>query len=138
MTAPATRPRRRARILAAALAVALTGGLLGACTAPNPYIPQAVLNVPGSYTANLWDPVIGGASATVLLCLDTPSAVELEVPGGGSIKLEWAGATYGGNNGGGPFTGYTTPVIQPGCGILNFGVDCCHVDHYLTVTATKV
>jgi len=33
---------------------------------------------------------------------------------------------------------FTAPVLQPGCGMLTFGVDCCHVDHYLAIQATKV
>ena len=45
--------------------------------------------------------------------------------------------TYTAVAGGDPVT-MTTPVLQPGCGQLTFGVDCCHVDHYLAIKATKV
>ena len=131
---------RTSRLLAAAIAL-LVSGLLAGCTT-NP--PQAVLNVPGNYVADLWATPQGldATKATVVMCLDEASAVFLETGDGsegfvGSIKLDWAGVTYEAAAGGDPVT-MTTPVLQPGCGQLTFGVDCCHVDHYLAIKATKV
>ncbi len=130
------RPSARGFAAFAAAAV-IVFGLLAGCVST----PRAVLNVPGSYTADLWDPVAGGSSASVAMCLDEVSAVHLSEPstgpGIGSIKLEWSGVEYSAIDGGNPVT-LTTPVLQPGCGLLTFGVDCCHVDHYLTIIATKV
>ena len=108
--------------------------------------PRAVLNVPGTYRADLWAPTLdqpsGSGYATVLMCLDEESAVHLATgPGSeggvGTIRLEWAGTVYTAPSVGDTIT-YTTPVLQPGCGLLTFGVDCCHVDHYLAIEATKV
>ncbi len=48
-----------------------------------------------------------------------------------------AGTTYSAPSTGDP-TSLVTPVLQPGCGLLTFGVDCCHVEHYLAISATKV
>lgn len=122
-----------------AIALLLSGFLAGCSTNP----PQAVLNVPGNYIADLWaTPATNPSNATVLMCLDEASAVFLETGDGsegyvGSIVLEWAGTTYTEVAGGDPVT-MTTPVLQPGCGLLTFGVDCCYVDHYLAIKATKV
>ena len=129
--------------IAVAFTVALLGGVLAACTPAT--TPRAVLNVPGTYVADLWGPDPGTTSspdATVVMCLDAPSAVFLETgPGSegavGTIKLDWAGAHYEAPSFGSAVT-LTTPVLQPGCGLLTFGVDCCHVDHYLAIKATKV
>lgn len=128
-------------IVAAAVVVALAG-LVGGCASA----PRAVLNVPGNYVADLWQPTIdypdGAPNATVLMCLDTASAVHLGTGDGGEgsvgvIQLDWNGTRYSAPNAGDP-TSLTTPVLQPGCGMLTFGVDCCHVDHYLAIRATKV
>ena len=138
-------PRRRRRTAAVALigAVGLLAGVLSACTGNT---PQAVLNVPGNYVADLWNPppgyLSGSPGATVLMCLDEASAVHLETGDGGQgsvgvIRLEWAGTTYSPPSNGSPVT-LTTPVLQPGCGTLYFAVDCCHVDNYLAIKATKV
>jgi hypothetical protein len=116
--------------------------LLSGCAAA----PRAVLQVPGTYVANLWEPTIdgpyGNAAATVVMCLDTESAVLLETGEGsegavGSIRLTWAGVVHE-SSAFREATTLTTPVLQPGCGLLTFGVDCCHVDHYLAIRATKV
>lgn len=124
--------------------------LLGACaTTPGgvPHVPTDVLHVPGTYVADLWAPSLeypnGGPNASVLMCLDSASAVHLETGTGswgaiGYIHLVWSsGESYTASDGGNPVE-LTTPVLQPGCGTLVFGVDCCHVDHYLAITATKV
>ncbi len=106
-----------------------------------------MLNVPGNYVADLWAPVLfnpaGTGYAAVLMCLDETSAVFLETGDGsegavGLIKLDWAGTLYEAFNSVGGAVTLTTPVLQPGCGTLTFGVDCCHVDHYLAIKATKV
>ena len=133
-------PIRRA--LVGSLAVlAVSAALLGCSSAP-----RAVLNVPGNYVADLWVPTLdypnGGPDATVLLCLDEASAILLETGDGGwgavgSISLDWFGTIHRTNGSGEPVT-LTTPVLQPGCGLLTFGVDCCHVDHYLAIKASKV
>ncbi len=131
--------------MTAALAVAFTVTLLAGCSPAT--TPRAILNVPGVYVADLWGPDPGTTSspnATVIMCLDTPSVVLLETgPGGegdvGIIKLDWAGTLYEVfNPGGWGAVTLTTPVLQPGCGALTFGVDCCHVDHYLSIKASKV
>lgn len=136
----AVRPRRTTLVVAVSLA--FVAATLTGCSST----PRSVLNVPGSYVADLWQPTIdwpsGGPTASVLMCLDEESAVHLETgPGSsggvGSIRLEWAGTTYTAPSNGSTIT-YTTPVLQPGCGMLTFGVDCCHVDHYLAIQATKV
>ena len=128
-------------VVGAALVVALPG-LVGGCSAA----PRAVLNVPGNYVADLWQPTIdypdGGPIATVLMCLDSSSAVHLTTGDGGEgavgiIRLDWYGTKHEAPSSGDP-TSLTTPVLQPGCGLLTFGVDCCHVDHYLAIRATKV
>ncbi len=132
--------RRRATMLLAGVVAVLSVAFAGCTTNP----PQAVLNVPGTYVADLWatPEYLDPTTASVLLCLDETSAVFLETgPGSegsvGSIELQWAGSTYEASNGGDPVT-LTTPVLQAGCGLLTFGVDCCHVDHYLAIKATKV
>lgn len=139
------RRRSRRRRLTSALAIAFAATLLAACSPAT--TPRAVLNVPGVYVADLWGPDPGTTSspnATIIMCLDTPSAVFLETgPGSegavGIIKLDWAGTLYQAfNPGGAGAVTLTTPVLQPGCGTLTFGVDCCHVDHYLAIKATKV
>lgn len=132
--------RRRPTMLLAGILAVLSIVFMSCTTNP----PQAVLNVPGTYVADLWaTPEWQNPSeATVLMCLDEASAVFLETgPGSegsvGSIELEWAGSTYAASDFGNPVT-LTTPVLQPGCGLLTFGVDCCHIDHYLAIKATKV
>lgn len=130
------------RVLVLLGAVGLLVGGLSACTST---APQAVLNVPGNYVANLWNPPPGfsqGAGAGVLMCLDEASAVRLETGEGGqgsvgSIHLTWGDADYQAQNSGSAVV-FTTPVLQPGCGLLTFVVDCCHVDNYLAIKATKV
>ncbi|MEI2640717.1 MAG: hypothetical protein V9F03_17225 [Microthrixaceae bacterium] len=133
---------RRHRVAAAALVVAAMM-FAGSCTSS---APQAVLNVPGEYVANLWQPTLdypsGGPRATVLVCLDSASAVLIETgPSSwgsiGTIDLDWAGTKYHADNNGSAVT-MTTPVLAPGCGLLTFGVDCCHVDNFLAVKVTKV
>lgn len=148
-TTAMTAERRRVRgrrstrsVLAVGAAVTLLAAGLAGCAAA----PRAVLNVPGTYVADLWAPTIdrpsGGPSATVVMCLDEASAVHLATgPGSeggvGSIHLDWQGTLYSAPGNGETIT-YTTPVLQPGCGLLTFGVDCCHVDHHLAIRATKV
>jgi len=98
--------------------------------------------VPGNYVADLWVPTVdGSAFASVLMCIDEPSAVFLETGVGGEgrvgvIDLDWDGTEYRATDPSG--VTLTTPVLQPGCGLLTFGPDCCHVDHYLAIQATKV
>ena len=130
--------RRQARmVIAVALVGLLFAGVLAGCATA----PRAVLNVPGSYTANLWTPTLeyptGGPTATVLMCLDQQSAVYLDGPGVGIIGLDWAGVQYDAPLTGDP-TSLTTPVLDPGCGLLTFGVTCCHIVEYLTVTAALI
>ncbi len=136
------RPRRRMVIVAAAAMTVL--GLAAPACAPG--TPQAVLNVPGNYVADLWHPPAGftngGTGATVIMCLDEAVAVRVETGDGGdgligSIDLDWYGTRYHADSGG-SVTTLTTPVLLPGCGTLRFDVDCCHVDHYLAVEVTKV
>ncbi len=136
------RPRAGRRRAAALAALLLAGGVLASCTST----PRAVLNVPGNYVADLSVPTLeypGGAPvATVVMCLDTASAVKLETGAGGEggigyYRLDWNGALYS-EPGNGSTVTFTTPVLQPGCGLLTFGPDCCHVDHYLAIRATKV
>lgn len=129
-----------AGLASAVIALVLSGVLAGCSTNP----PQAVLHVPGNYVANLratpkW---LNPTEATVLMCLDKASGVHLATGDGGEgsvgiIELDWAGTTYKARNNGDPVT-MTTPVLRPGCGVLVFGVDCCHVDNYLAIKATKV
>lgn len=133
--------RPGSRVLMAAVSVAALVALAGCSGAP-----RAVLNVPGNYVAQLGIPTIeypsGAPTATVLLCLDTASAVRLETGDGGeggvgTIRLDWYGTLHQAPSTGDPTT-LTTPVLQPGCGLLTFGPDCCHVDQYLAIKATKV
>ena len=134
---------RRSWVVGVAAGVALLIGLATACTSA---VPQAVLNVPGNYVADLWSPppgyMNGAPGASVLLCLDEPSAVLIQTGDGGqgwigSIDLEWSGTKYHADNSGSSVT-MTTPVLGVGCGSLYFAVDCCHVDNYLAVKVTKV
>ncbi len=127
----------------ATAAVAFLGLVAPACA---PGTPQAVLNVPGTYVADLWHPPAGftngGTGATVLVCLDEAVAVQIRTGEGGegwigSIDLDWYGTRYHADSGG-SVTSLTTPVLPPGCGTLRFDVDCCHVDHYLAVEVAKV
>ena len=136
------RRRRRLRSVLAIAAVTVIVGALAGCTTT----PRAVLQVPGNYVADLWQPALwapsGSGSAVVLMCLDTSSAVHIGTGDGGegaigSIQLDWNGTLYKAVDMGNPVT-LTTPVLDPGCGTLQFGVDCCHVDHYLAVKVTKV
>lgn len=133
---------RKRTVLGVALAAVLLGGLFAGCTST----PRAVVDVPFNYVADLWQPTLddpsGAGSATVLMCLDEPSSVFLETGEGGEgavghISVEWAGSRYTAPSTGDPIT-YTTPVLSAGCGLLSFGPDCCHVDHYLAIRATKV
>ena len=149
MTTTSTQERRATagrrstrRVLAVGLAAVLLAAGLAGCAST----PRAVLHVPGTYVADLWAPTIdrpsGGPTATVLMCLDEASAVHLATGAGseggvGTIRLDWSGTLYEAPSNGSTIT-YTTPVLQPGCGLLTFGVDCCHVDHYLAIEATKV
>lgn len=77
-----------------------------------------------------------------VLCLDSASAVKLQTGDGGEggigyYRLDWNGTLYT-EPGNGSTVTFTTPVLQPGCGLLTFGPDCCHVDQYLAIRATKV
>ena len=119
-------------------------GLLGGCTST----PQAVLNVPGSYTADFTPSLLnpsGVPSATVLMCLDQASAVRLDFSQGAGYKLDWNGVIYS-NWFGLPYltaaTSVTLPVLQPGCATLGFGLTPSFTGQprpwNLTVTATKV
>ncbi len=142
MTPAMTGSRRKAGRTIAVAVVALLGLVAISCSTT----PRAVLNVPGTYVADLWQPVLWSPSgvgfAVVVMCLDEPSAVHIGTGQGGegsigSIDLEWNGVHHTASDLGNPVT-LTTPVLDPGCGLLNFGVDCCHVDHYLAVEVTKV
>lgn len=118
-------------------ALILVAGAAG-CVGPP---PEARLDVPGTYTANLWEPG-GYNSARVLMCLDEASAVHLDSPPGtpgiGFIRLVWSDGIHEEKGLGGEAVELTTPEIPAGCGVLTFGVDCCHVDNFLTIEATKV
>ena len=96
--------------------------------------PQAVLNVPGSYTAVLGpriDYPNGAPSAAVLMCVDEETAVRISGAGDGILGLTWAGEQY-------VDTGFLiTPVLSPGCGLLTFTTPCCIVLPTLTVHADK-
>ena len=124
----------------------LVVGLIAVLSGCAPGSPQAVLDVPGTYVADLLHPPLGipngDVRATVLMCLDERSAVFLETgPGSdgwvGSIQLDWFGTVHSTSGTGGAVT-LTTPVLEPGCGTLTFAVDCCHLDHFLAIRATKV
>ena len=138
--------RRRPRGTFAVLLVAVlaAAGLLGSCTST----PQAVLNVPGSYTADFTASILnpsGTPSATVVMCLDQASAVRLDFSQGAGYKLDWDGAVYS-NYYGLPYltatVSVTLPVLQPGCGTLSFGLTPSSSGQprpwNLTVTASKV
>jgi hypothetical protein len=58
------------------------------------------------------------------------------IPSGLPRGVAMAGTTYATDGSGEPVTP-TTPVLDPGCGLLTYGVDCCHVDHYLAIKASK-
>ena len=127
-----------------AFTVVLLGGVLAGCAST----PRAVLNVPGTYTADLWTPTLqypqGGPVASVLMCLDEPSAVELFTAPGSmgslwAISLDWGGTLYDDRDLNDPYSSayLLTPVLQPGCGLLTFTDGCCHVDHYVTIAARK-
>lgn len=132
--ATAIRVRGRRSVGAAVALVALVA-MVGCVPAP---APEAVLYVPGTYTANLWEPG-GSNAATVLMCLDEASAVHLDNPPGspglGIIRLRWSSGEYSAS--GPDALDLTTPLIPAGCGLLTFGVDCCHVDEFLTIRAEK-
>ncbi|MCZ7629010.1 MAG: hypothetical protein M5U19_08050 [Microthrixaceae bacterium] len=103
-----TNRRRPDRTLILGALVLLLSGVIAGCST-NP--PQAILNVPGNYVANLWATPSwqSPTHATVLMCLGEASAVHLETGDGGegsvgSIKLQWAGTTYSTSNQGDPVT----------------------------------
>ena len=101
---------RRGSLSRLLVVLGAVGLLVGAVTACTPSTPQAVLNVPGNYVANLWNPPPGiqqGGGAGVLMCLDEASAVRLETGEGGqgsvgSIHLTWGDADYLAQNSGSP------------------------------------
>lgn len=141
MSAPGPR-RGLTRAVAVIVTAIIAGALLASCSST----PRAVLNVPFNYVAELRIPTLdqpsGSSSATVVMCLDTASAVRLETGEGGEggigyYRLDWNGTLHEAIGTGGTIT-YTTPVLSPGCGLLTFGPDCCHVDQYLAIKATKV
>ena len=133
-------------VLPRAVAVIVTAIIAGALLASCSNTPRAVLNVPFNFVAEFRIPTLdqpsGSSSATVVMCLDTASAVKFETgdAGGGGIghhRLDRNGTLHEAIGTGGTIT-YTTPVLQAGCGLLTFGTDCCHVDQYLAIRATKV
>ncbi len=137
----AARPRRRCRSTLVGLAAAIAAVTLAGCS----NTPQAVIHVPGNYVADLWENMKllpGGATGAAVVCLDTPSALFFETGEGseggvGRITLDWNGTQYQTENV--PITvTLTTPVLDPGCGVVTFSPDCCHVDHYLAIKVTKV
>lgn len=135
-------PRSRNRLIAAAAAIALATGLLAGCAGA----PSAIINVPGSYTADLWAPTLEtpqGRAPTkrVLVCLDTESALEFSLTSEGLPYingyihiLDWPGQPELPENFG---PSYTSPVLQPGCGLVVFGTDCCFIPNFITLTVTK-
>lgn len=102
----------RRSFAAVACAVALAGAVGCAGTPLGP-----VLRVPGTYTADVSGPSLDGTrSAKVALCVDSPTAVRLEGPQVGSIRLTFAGVQY--VQATGNADPLVTPVLQPGCGEL--------------------
>jgi hypothetical protein len=99
------------------IAVAATLLLGSVACAP---VPAAVLEVPGSYTADISRPNLDGRKvASVLLCLPSPAAVELSGPDVGRIVLDWQGTTHQMTTGNAD--PLITPVLASGCGALEFG-----------------
>jgi hypothetical protein len=137
-------PNRRAaalrRTTAAGLLTLLLTAILAGCSA----VPQAVLNVPFSYTADMCQyPLQGGTSmdggagclpsASVVVCLDQASALHVSTSAD-AIRLDWNGTTYPDPSA--TVRDFTTPVLQPGCGQVHFAY-LFHLRHYATVTVQK-
>ena len=133
--------RRWLRALLGSSVMVVLGGLLGGCTPGGP--PQAVVNVPFNFVANLRDtptfnfPEGNSFFAQVVVCLDEQSAVLFEEGVGGiadldSIRLEWNGTEYRG------YGTLTTPELAPGCGLLTFSQACCTLWPTLAIKGTKV
>lgn len=128
------------RRLGAGIAAVLLGVVSGCAGTP-----QAVLHVPLTYTADMCQyPLQGGNSmdggtgclptVSVVVCLDEVSAVHVTTTAD-FASLEWNGVEHPP-----PSTSlkeFTTPVLQPGCGRLEFGY-LYRLYHYATVTAEKV
>jgi hypothetical protein len=131
---------RRRRTTTAGLVTLVLAAVLTACSA----VPQAVLNVPFSYTADMCQyPLQGGTSmdggtgclpsASVAVCLDQASALHVSTSAD-TIRLVWNGTTYPGPSA--VVRDFTTPVLQPGCGQVQFAY-LFHLRHYATVTVEK-
>lgn len=108
--------RTRLRVVTAVAALAAIG-LLGGCSGA----PQAVIGVPGTYTfgrTTVWTPTgpaPGIPGGTVVLCLDTRTALHLETSWNSSMSVTFDGASqYGG-----PGYSWTTTPVGPGCGTLS-------------------
>lgn len=108
---------RHGLLRAGMVAAAATLQLAAIACAP---VPAAVLEVPGSHTADISRPSLDGRKvAVVTLCLRSPSAVELSGPDVGRIVLDWQGTTHQMTTGNAD--PLVTPVLAAGCGVLEFG-----------------
>lgn len=109
---------RRTRRLAAAALLAATGFLTAACGGA----PQAILNVPGTYTFG--QPVVLGPNGpflappggTVVVCVGEETALKVDTSWSAGVSVTFDGvAQYS------PGTGYswTSDPVGPGCGTLS-------------------
>jgi hypothetical protein len=130
---------RRRPLMVLAVALVLVGGASG-CAA----VPTGVVNVPGSATFgqhivafDLSGPAYGLVQGMAVLCVDTQSALKVEisgamysvsvsVAGSGGVQVVYAGQPW------------TTPPVGPGCGTLGVLQLPGHVDPsgLATVTVT--
>jgi len=131
LRSPARRHRRVGRTALAVASVVALVTLAAGCVTNPPY----QVSVPGTYTVDFFAPTLsypqGGAPvAKVAVCMDTASAIGIEITGGSMerVELDWNGSTYH----------FPTPVLQPGCGLLRLTVTCCFVPHYVQVTLSKL
>lgn len=138
--AGARRPGRT--VVGVALVALLLGGVFASCT----YTPQAVHNVPFSYTfgpQQVWlnnEPALGAAGGTVALCVD--SSTQLSVVAGPwsefFFELEFDGSVQ--HSGNWPrFVPWVTSPVGPGCGTLHVQPYSMHfgIPDSIDITVTK-
>lgn len=129
--------RRSSKTFAVAAVIAL-GGLFAGCGGT----PQSVLTVPGSYTFGQQvilgpsGPFLGPPGGTVIVCVDSTSALNVDTSWSAGISLTFDGVSQYS-----PGTGYswTSAPVGPGCGTLGAFASSSAMGSLtsLTVTVTK-
>jgi hypothetical protein len=131
-------PARRNTKTFAAVAVIALGGVLAGCGPA----PQSVLTVPGTYTFGQQvilgpsGPFLGPPGGTVIVCVDSTSALKVDTSWSAGISLTFDGVSQYS-----PGTNYswTSAPVGPGCGTLGAFASSSAMGSLtsLTVTVTK-